>query len=241
MSAQLPSSARVIRDRATELGCPIIESKPDDVKITHATAEGCLFTFQHSDYVCPLPGRHQVSNAITAILACRELQVPASAIQTGLRKTKWPGRLEKLRSSPDFILDGAHNPSGASALAAYIREFHAGHPVWIVFGAMRDKAVEEVTSELFPLAERLILTAPDVPRALRPEAICDMTDHPMTIVARTVAESLELADQAPANATVFFTGSLFLVGEVRAAFDLRRPCRSHRIVEYAKASRPTVC
>ncbi len=117
--------------------------------------------------------------------------------------------------NPDFVLDGAHNPAGARALAQYIREFCSERPVWIVYGTMRDKAIDEVTAELFPLAERLILTAPDFPRALRPEAIAAVTEHPNRMVAPNVTEAIEIARAAPRDAVVFFTGSLFIVGEVR--------------------------
>ena len=136
--------------------------------------------------------------------------------KTGLKGVKWPGRLEFISREPDFVLDGAHNPAGAAALGAYIREFCAHRPVWLVYGAMRDKAIEEVTGELFPLAERVIATAPNFPRALRPEAILAVVDHPYSMIAETVQEAIEIARQAPKEAFVFFTGSLFLVGEVRA-------------------------
>ena len=79
----------------------------------------------------------------------------------------------------------------------------------------RDKAIEEVTSELFPLSDCLILTAPDFPRALRPEAIAAVTEHPHSIITYNVAEAIDLAKTAPRDAAVFFTGSLFLVGEAR--------------------------
>jgi dihydrofolate synthase/folylpolyglutamate synthase len=121
---------------------------------------------------------------------------------------------------PDFILDGAHNPAGAAALAAYIREFYAERPVWLVFGAMRDKAVEEVAEQLFPLADRIIATAPNFTRALRPEAVLDLSTelsgHGEAIIAATIADAIQLARLAPPTAAVFFTGSLFLVGEARA-------------------------
>ena len=156
-----------------------------------------------------------MTNAATAIEACRLLGVETSAIQQGLRETVWPGRLEFIRHSPDFVLDGAHNPAGAEALAAYIEEFCAARPVWIVYGAMRDKAIEEVTTRLFPLADHLILTAPDFPRALRPEAIAALTDHPHCTIAADSSAALTIAGRAPADAIVFFTGSLYLVGEVR--------------------------
>jgi dihydrofolate synthase/folylpolyglutamate synthase len=128
----------------------------------------------------------------------------------------WPGRLELISRNPDFILDGAHNPAGATALASYIKEFHSNRPVWLVYGAMRDKAVEEVAEQLFPLADRIIATAPNFPRALRPEAILELSAHREAAVANTVPEAIEAARLAPSTAAVFFTGSLFLVGEARA-------------------------
>jgi dihydrofolate synthase/folylpolyglutamate synthase len=81
---------------------------------------------------------------------------------------------------------------------------------------MRDKAIDEVTSTLFPLASKLILTAPDFPRALRPEGIEKVAPHPDTAKTPNIAAAIELASKAPPNAVVFFTGSLFVVGEARA-------------------------
>jgi dihydrofolate synthase/folylpolyglutamate synthase len=86
----------------------------------------------------------------------------------------------------------------------------------MVYGAMRDKAIDEVTGQLFPLASKLIVTAPNFSRALRPEAILSMADHPNAITAATVEKAIELTRQAPGDAIVFFTGSLFVVGEARA-------------------------
>jgi dihydrofolate synthase / folylpolyglutamate synthase len=89
--------------------------------------------------------------------------------------------------------------------------------VWMVYGAMRDKAIEEVTTQLFPVADRLILTAPSFPRTLRPEAIAESTEHPNRLIAQNVTQAIEVARSAPRDAIVLFTGSLYLVGEVRAA------------------------
>jgi dihydrofolate synthase/folylpolyglutamate synthase len=82
---------------------------------------------------------------------------------------------------------------------------------------MRDKAIEEVTTQLFPLADRLIVTSPNFPRALRPEAILAVTGHPNATIAETIPQAIEIARAAPRDAVVFFTGSLIVVGEVRAA------------------------
>jgi len=173
---------------------------------------------------CPLAGMHQVENARTAVAALALMNVPAAAIRAGIAGVRWPGRLERVAASPEIILDGAHNPAGARALADYIRQFFAHEPVRIVFGAMRDKAVEEVTNTLFPLAAEIILTAPDQPRALNPRALAEMGVDPAihanlsgVRVADSIRAALEMAKEMDAQRpmTTFVTGSLFLVGEAR--------------------------
>jgi dihydrofolate synthase/folylpolyglutamate synthase len=163
---------------------------------------------------CPLPGEHQVENSRTAAAALSVFGVPAAVISEGIRRATWPGRLEFAGRSPDLILDGAHNPAGARALAAYISRFYAEEPVRVIYGAMRDKAVDEVTNALFPLAAEVILTAPDQPRALNPEVLAEAVDHPRIRIAANLAEALRMAGESPM--ATFITGSLFLVGEARA-------------------------
>ena len=216
VSPQLPEADAVITERAGELGCSITHTELSELSSVVPDRAGSRFIFDGVEYRCPLPGRHQLSNSLTAIKACLQLGIEPSAIQEGIAQTRWPGRLEFVSRRPDFILDGAHNPAGAKALATYIREFSSGRPVWIVYGAMRDKAIEEVTGQLFPLADHLILTAPNFDRALRPEAIAAAENHPSCEIAPTSTEAIHMATHAPENATVFFTGSLYLVGEVRA-------------------------
>jgi folylpolyglutamate synthase/dihydropteroate synthase len=79
---------------------------------------------------------------------------------------------------------------------------------------MRDKAVDEVTATLFPLAEEVILTSPNQPRALAPDALAAVVQHPNIRCAATLAGALEIAAERPM--ATFITGSLFLVGEARA-------------------------
>jgi dihydrofolate synthase / folylpolyglutamate synthase len=118
--------------------------------------------------------------------------------------------------SPDIVLDGAHNPAGARALAEYIRTFYDSPHVWLVYGAMRDKSVQEIMEVLFPLAAKVILTAPSQPRAVRPEVLQDTADHAHIEIAESVADALDRARSAPPDTTVFVTGSLYLVGEARS-------------------------
>ncbi|HEX4749941.1 MAG TPA: folylpolyglutamate synthase/dihydrofolate synthase family protein [Bryobacteraceae bacterium] len=215
IARQPPEAEEVILRRADELGCDVIRSADYTPSDIYCDRHGSAFTLEGDRFTCALAGRHQIDNAVSAVLACKRLALPTAAIQTGLESVRWPGRLEYISTHPDFILDGAHNPAGATALAAYIREFCSARPVWLVYGAMRDKAVEEVAGQLFPLADRVIVTAPAQTRALRPEAILQIMPHPNGIIAERVQDAIELARGAPANAVVFFTGSLFLVGEAR--------------------------
>jgi dihydrofolate synthase/folylpolyglutamate synthase len=216
LAPQHPVAEKILTERANKLECPVIQAAMAEVEDIDVRANGSSFLFRGVRYECPLPGRHQIENGVTAILTAMHLGVPSETISEGIKVTRWPGRLERVASQPDFILDGAHNPAGAAALAEYIREVAAGRPVWIVYGAMRDKAIEEVTEQLFPLADRLILTMPDFPRALRPDAILAVTGHPRAVLSGNVDEAIAEARKAPREGLVFFTGSLYLVGEARA-------------------------
>ena len=162
---------------------------------------------------CPLAGQHQVENALTAALALHSLGIPNSAIHTGLARARWPGRLELVSENPEIILDGAHNPASARALAAYIERFYAARRVRLIYGAMRDKAVAEMAGILFPLAHEVVLTAPRQSRALSPEALRGVVDHPNLRVAPHIEDALAIP---PAEAVTFIAGSLFLVAEARA-------------------------
>lgn len=160
------------------------------------------------DIVCPLAGEHQVENARVAAIALSQLGVSPA----GMASTRWPARLERVSERPEIIIDGAHNPAGTRALAAYIRRFYSGRRIWLVYGALRDKAVAEMTSILFPLADRVILTAPANSRAMPPEDIAAPGAH----LTHSVAEAIALLSGAPPEDVVFITGSLYLAGEAHA-------------------------
>jgi dihydrofolate synthase/folylpolyglutamate synthase len=214
LSRQRPEAAAVIEARAAKLGVPVTHSSEFAIRDLTMDARGSDFSGIH----CPLPGEHQVDNAATAALALRTLRVPPE----GIASTRWPGRLEHAAPNPDIILDGAHNPSGARALARYLERFYAGRTVWMIYGAMRDKAIEEVSGVLFPLATHLIFTAPQSQRALRPEAMRDMAGRGRAEPA--IAPALAYAQShAAAEDVIVVTGSLYLVGEARARLSQHSP------------------
>lgn len=216
VSAQREEAMTVIRARAASLGSSLVEAsatKPEDPRLR---AFGCSFRSSGTLVECPFAGEHQVTNTVTALAALRQLGVNESAIGQGIRTATWPGRLERVAAKPDIILDGAHNPAGVRALAAYIRRFFSDRKVWLIYGTMRDKSVEEIGDLLAPVASEVILTAPDSPRALRPDALAPLFDHPSVRVAPDLRAALEIARAAAPEDAIFVTGSLFLVGEARA-------------------------
>jgi len=206
---QRPEAAAVIEARAAQLGIRVKRAENFDIDDLVIDARGSRFRGVH----CPLAGEHQVDNAVTAILALEELGAPPQ----GIAETRWPGRLEYVAPNPDILLDGAHNPAGARALARYLERFAPHRRRWMIYGAMRDKSVEEITGILFPLADELILTAPVSSRALRPEALAEIAGRGQ--IAPAIKDALDVVrGRADAEDLVIITGSLFLVGEARSQF-----------------------
>jgi dihydrofolate synthase / folylpolyglutamate synthase len=218
-AGQRPPAFGILEHRALEMEAPVTLSSEWRVEDLHLEKFGSRFTLCRDEEIpirCPLAGEHQVENARTAVAALDIFGVSAAAIGEGIARVSWPGRLERISANPDVILDGAHNPAGARALAAYIGRFFGDEPVRIVYGAMRDKAISEVINILFPLAAEVVLTAPDQPRALNPKSVADSADHPKIRIAETIGGALRIVRENPM--TTFITGSLFLVGEARAAY-----------------------
>ncbi len=174
-----------------------------------------------------LPGRHQLDNAAVAIAVAEALseehglQISREAIITGLESAQHPGRLEWLEGKPAILFDGAHNEQGAGALHNYLDEF-IKEPVTLLFGAMRDKDLQEMAAQLFPVAERLILTEMDHARSATRETLGQLVSHqpenrPVTITS-TVSDALKAAmTQTPPEGLICVTGSLHLIGEVKTA------------------------
>ena len=204
---QRPKAARVLAAQAARLDVPVAPSF--EIRDLHVDARGSRF----SGIVCPLAGEHQVDNAATAAAALQALGISPA----GIAEARWPGRIEHVSPNPDIILDGAHNPAGARALARYLERFYGGRRIWLIYGAMRDKAIDEVAGILFPLAAELVLTAPDTARALRPEALAEFAGRGH-IEPKVEAAIAWARSRAAEEDVIVITGSLFLVGEARGLF-----------------------
>ncbi len=181
-----------------------------------------------------LPGRFQLRNALAAasaarLLADRGFAVDNQTIERGIANVKWPGRLERLSDRPAVYLDGTHNPAGARALAQFWEENFQGRRIFLVYGAMRDKAVDEIAGLLFPRANSVVLTEPGQARAVSATLLQEMTNHlsQKIIVIRDPGEALEYAiSLASPEDAIFATGSLYLVGDLRSYWN---KCNSEKI------------
>jgi dihydrofolate synthase/folylpolyglutamate synthase len=177
-----------------------------------------------------LRGAHQIPNALIALRLLEELSrvtpISSEAIVAGLRDVEWPGRLQiiEVARGRHVLLDAAHNPAGAAALAAYLRrEFP--EPLPIVFGAMRDKDAAEMLRILLPVISVLVATEPRNARA-RPAA--ELADLARSIVPGSRIQIEVEPDPTAAlgrawahRPLVCAAGSIFLIGDLLAALEAR--------------------
>jgi dihydrofolate synthase/folylpolyglutamate synthase len=228
-TASHPEAAAVIRAKAEERGARLVETWRE-YSAENVLNTGGRYSFEvaHADgfrlrVELGLRGRHQVENALAAVAAARELArqgfpIRDEHIREGLATARWPGRLEAIREEPLVLLDGAHNPAGARALARFLDECLTGRRVVLVYGAMRDKAVPEIAEILFPRAERVVLTRPEQFRTAAPETVRELAAHlnPNIVVEPEPEAALAraLAAASPDD-VILVTGSLFLVGDIK--------------------------
>jgi dihydrofolate synthase/folylpolyglutamate synthase len=175
---------------------------------------------------CALSGAHQLDNAACAIQLVEtvdDVDVNEQAIREGLAAVHWEGRLETVEQYPTVLLDGAHNPAGAAALALYLRSFRQARPdshVILVLGMMRDKDHKGFIEALNGMVEHVVLTQADLPRSATVHELQRVLHGmlPVSSMAPVPGDALALAKGlAGPEDLICVTGSLMLVGEVKAS------------------------
>jgi dihydrofolate synthase/folylpolyglutamate synthase len=228
VAPQTPEALAVILERCEEVGVdPVLRGI--SFKVDQVSADGrCQVTFETSTrryekIWLGLRGRHQIENAALAIqlaeiLGTQRFSISQSAIATGLESARHPGRLELIGANPAFLLDGAHNVAGARTLQGFLEEF-ATRPLTMVFGAMRDKRIEEIAEVLFPLADQLILSPVQNPRTASIERLSQVAKKFDRGQIKNVASSSDAITRATQTTAkcgmICVTGSLYLIGETR--------------------------
>ena len=186
-----------------------------------------------------LVGRHQLRNLALAIAAAAELQsqgirqITPNSIAQGIRQTQWPGRFHVVPATKDnqeYVLDVAHNPAGAWALRSTLSSAYPnlgnGRELTMLFGVMRDKAMQEITEILFPIADHVVLTHANNPRSASTSEIRQAAQRVAAGVnmqdAEDVASALAQARKlAGMGGLILVTGSIYVVGEAMQILGVR--------------------
>jgi dihydrofolate synthase / folylpolyglutamate synthase len=226
-----PGARAVIEARCLEVGARPVHAA-ESVRLTSRTTDAGdrepVLSLESGEYrvddvVLALSGRHQVDNAAVAFCLMTELanlglRLDAAAMRAGLAEARWPGRLERVHwRGSDVLLDAAHNPAGARALAAHLREV-GWTDVTLVVGVMRDKDITGVLSALLPCCSTLVCTTPPSPRALPAEALAALASTLPSAPANVVVipdPGTAIAAACRDGARVVAAGSIFLIGPLR--------------------------
>ncbi len=226
-SPQNEEALKIIRDVSQNKKAELfLVGRECSVREDACFIDGCRFDYHgikedFKDIELPLAGRHQIQNAATALLAIEalKLKVNESAIRNGLRKTKWPGRLEIVFREPMIILDGAHNPAAARRLKEFLTEFSNDKKIILLLGILADKDITGIISELSAIADKVILTKPEYYRASDPERIKGLIKEHSAVIINNIPDAIMHAKEiAMPDDIICITGSLFTVGEAKAFF-----------------------
>lgn len=232
-AVERPEARAVIAQRSASVGARLVEVENFWRVENVFSRNGCYHVIAAESHSgtrltleIPLPGRFQIRNALAAataarLLAGRGFAINHNAIEEGIREVRWPGRLERMSSDPAVFLDGAHNPASAHELAGFIQEHLSGRRIWLVFAALRDKAVDEIAGLIFPHAHHVFFTQPPQSRAISAPLLAEMTSH-LAQRFEIVVDPIEALHRALSSAAredaIIITGSLYLVGYLRGQF-----------------------
>lgn len=216
----------VFAERCRATGATLHRADFDGLRLLHSSFEGQVFDCgERKALELPLLGRHQLKNAAVVLGAVDVLtkngwHISEQQLRTGLKTVTWPGRFELLRKAPVFIVDGGHNPQCIEALAKNIADYLPDMPITGLTGVMADKDYADMYRIVAPYITRFVTVTPCNPRALPAEKLADALasyGKPVTACG-SVAEGVRTAiAQTEPNGAVVAFGSLYMVGDIRAA------------------------
>jgi dihydrofolate synthase/folylpolyglutamate synthase len=225
-----PEAGEVMHRVAQERKAPLWQLEQDFSVVGDGpqqfTYRGVARVFE--ELACGLAGRHQLDNAACALALLEAagkagVAVDEAAVRRGLQSVKWEGRLELVEESPMVLLDGAHNPAAAAALAGYLRDFLARHPdarIILVWGMMRDKDHQGFLAPLQSVVSEIVLTQAGLARSATVQELRSalLGWRQPILEAPIPAEAVMLAKtRATSRDLICVAGSLMLLGDVKAA------------------------
>lgn len=179
------------------------------------------FIYKEKEYETALLGEHQCRNAALAIEVAEglsSLRISKGNIYNGIKKTRWPGRLEPVAGHPLVLLDGAHNPDAARGLAAALKRYFPGKRMVYLMGLFADKDYGKIIAYTLPMAEKVFCVTTHTKRALKAEKLCEevLRQGGCAVACESIREAVERAVvKAGPDGVVVAFGSLSFLGDVR--------------------------
>ena len=230
VAEQRPEALAVIEARAAEVGAEVrMEGRDFAVDDRQVAVGGQVLTVRglhakYPDLFVPLHGRHQAQNTAIAVAACEALlerPLTGARLRTALAEATSPGRLEVVSRRPLIVLDGAHNPDGAVALAHALGEEFVWHRLHVVVGVLETKDVDGIVEALAPRVDAAYACANSHPKSLPAEPVaasCEKNGLPVRTFD-SVGLALEAAVAAASDHDlILVTGSLYTVADVRPRY-----------------------
>ncbi|MCC0647514.1 bifunctional folylpolyglutamate synthase/dihydrofolate synthase [Clostridioides sp. ZZV15-6598] len=227
---QTDEAKDVIKSVCKEKNAKYIEVNFDSINIKKSNINSQVYdcnvmgeTYKNLEIM--LIGEHQINNSILAMSVLEYLKdtkkldnVSEESIRKGLITTKWPGRIEKIKESPIFIIDGAHNEDGAKSLAKALDKHFKDKKLTLLIGMLEDKDIDGVLDILMPKFSKVVTTTPNNPRAINSDIlkekilkyVSDVTSKHE--IEDAVNYTLETSNK---DDIIISAGSLYMIGTVR--------------------------
>ena len=240
MAQQSHAVAEVLLERATEMGATVVREGVEFGVVHRLAAVGGQMMHlrglrgEYDEIFLPLYGAHQAQNAALALAAVEsfagEEALDADLVRAAFGQVTSPARLEVIRRSPTIVLDAAHNPHGAAALAEALQDSFTFSPLIGVVGVMADKDYEGVLEALEPVLAHIVCTQNSTARAMPAEELAEVARGIFGVdrvsAARRLEDAIEQAatlaevggvfGEAIGSGAVLVTGSVITAGEARA-------------------------
>lgn len=196
----------------------------DDITIMRTGLDGSRYEYGGRSYSVSVPGIYQVYNSAVAVCTARLMQrlgygIDDDDIQAGISQTMWKGRFQKISSTPDIYVDGAHNPGGWESLRKNIDQYFADRELIYICGVFKDKDYDCMLRLLMPRAKRFIAVQPENPRALDRNVLANLAKqyidsvYVQEVVDDAVYQAMDIAEDMDAPVIIIF-GSLSFIGPV---------------------------
>ena len=226
---QKPEAEEVIKEVCKEKNSKYIEADFKHLEIKKSDIHSQIFDCtilgeKFENMEIKLIGDHQVNNAVLALTVIkvlkdeRNIEISEEAIRRGFLNTAWPGRIEKIKDNPVFIIDGAHNVDGAKSLSKALDKHFKGRKMTLLIGMLKDKDIDSVLSLLMDKFDKVITTTPNSDRAISCEELKDKVQKYVddVIAIPNIEDAVKYTlENAKDDDIIISAGSLYMIGTVR--------------------------